>query len=177
MSKEKTKICGACMGEFPRSAFYPIKNVYLTSYCKPCVIKRSAEFASMHPEKRREYTKRARDKERGTEWGRAGQICETMQQRSRKRGWPRPEFSREEIYEIISGGKCEKTGITFDCQILPGSTRNPWTPSPDRIDPSRPYTKDNVQWVCAMYNFAKQEWTDEEVMRMARELVNQNGDF
>lgn len=30
---------------------------------------------------------------------------------------------------------------------------------------------------CAMYNFAKQEWTDEEVMQMARELVNQNGDF
>ena len=25
--------------------------------------------------------------------------------------------------------------------------------------------------------FAKQEWTDEEVMQMARELVNQNGDF
>ena len=177
MTLAETKTCLDCCKEFPSAEFYIIKGKYLASYCKPCNIKRSRRYSKENPEKRKEYVRRFREKERGTVWNKAGQVRETMVQQSRKRGWPPPEFTREEIYVIMLNGRCSKTGIPFNCDLREDGTRNPWAPSPDRIDSSKPYMKENVQWVCVMYNLAKQNWTDEEVMHMARELVNQNGDF
>ena len=53
-------------------------------------------------------------------------------------------------------GRCARTGVEM------GRIGDKWTsPSIDRIDPSRGYERDNVQWVCWRYNDAKSGMTDE----------------
>jgi hypothetical protein len=58
-------------------------------------------------------------------------------------------------------GKCAKTGVEM------GRIGDKWTsPSIDRIDSSRGYEKDNVQWVCWRYNDAKSNMNDDEFVAM-----------
>lgn len=78
------------------------------------------------------------------------------------------------IENQLALGTCKRTGLPFNFKqgnydILGG--RNPWFPSIDRIDSDLDYTETNCQIVCSMYNFAKQTWSDTEVLKMARALV------
>lgn len=62
--------------------------------------------------------------------------------------------------------KCEVTGIEFELRDMATksttnySNRKPLTPSVDRIDPHKGYTKDNCRVVCWWYNLAKSNWDD-----------------
>ncbi len=78
-----------------------------------------------------------------------------------------PEFI-EQLW-IEQGGKCKITGIPLTC----GTTYKNHTWSLDRIDNSKPYTKDNVQIVSKTYNMVKATRTDEE-MQLIAYLVSQN---
>lgn len=69
----------------------------------------------------------------------------------------------------IDIGHCEQTGIAFD--MSQGNGRSPWTPSFDRIDNSKGYTKDNTQIVVWAYNAAKGEGTDSDVLRLCKALI------
>lgn len=62
---------------------------------------------------------------------------------------------------------CPRTGINFS--ILDGWSM--YSPSLDRIDPSRGYVKDNVQVVTWWYNSAKQRLTDHELEQLCRRVV------
>lgn len=67
-------------------------------------------------------------------------------------------------------GRCSKTGVKF---VLPQvARRNPWSPSIDRIDSSKGYTKDNIQLVCWIYNISKYVWDDKCVTKFAKTLIN-----
>lgn len=174
MSSKKCPDCGI---EKDYSEFYPIREKYLTTYCKPCVGVRSAEYRRQHPGLTTASARKNKAKNRGTAWGRAGAIREGMVQRSKGKFDP-PEFSRAEIFDIINGGRCERTGMRFEFSTGDSKSRNPWTPVPDRIDSTLGYTKANVQWVCNMYNAAKQSWTNEEVDKMLNSIYNfRPGDF
>jgi len=73
------------------------------------------------------------------------------------------DISTPLMHEIWSQqeGRCAKTGVEM------GRIGDKWTsPSIDRIDSSRGYTKDNVQWVCWRYNDAKSNMTDGEFIAM-----------
>lgn len=74
-------------------------------------------------------------------------------------------------------GVCEVTGIPFDLDP-PGenSFRSRFTPSIDRIDPRLGYVTSNVQFVVDAYNSAKGQGTHDEVLRLARAIV-ERGDF
>lgn len=76
---------------------------------------------------------------------------------------------RARIEKIITTGFCEVTGLPFS--KLDG-TANPWAPSLDRRDSSRGYTTDNVQVVCAAYNYAKSEWSAGVLLTLARAIVD-----
>lgn len=60
---------------------------------------------------------------------------------------------------------CEATGLEFS--LDPNS---PWAMEVDRKNPLLGYTMDNCRMVCAIYNRAKMQWTDADVMRMANAL-------
>ena len=62
---------------------------------------------------------------------------------------------------------CEVTGLPLE----PTGNKTPWTVHVDRKVPSLGYTKDNCRLVCATYNLAKRHWTDEDVLKMARNLI------
>lgn len=65
-----------------------------------------------------------------------------------------------EIWEKQQG-KCAKTGVEM------GRIGDKWTsPSIDRIDSSRGYEHDNVQWVCWRYNDAKSNMNDDQFVAM-----------
>ena len=111
--------------------------------------------------KKGEWSRGWRERNHGTVKYRAGKIMEGMVARSKKKGFPYPTISRADI-EIAIQGVCAKTGIPFEFDRSQYS-KSPWTPVPDRIDSTKPYTPDNVQWVCHMYNSMKQEYTDVEI--------------
>lgn len=81
------------------------------------------------------------------------------------------------IEKKLTAGVCERTGLSFDYKL--GivdclDSRNPYFPSIDRIDSSLGYTETNCQLVCVIYNYAKNEWRDADVLKMAIALVNKN---
>lgn len=167
------KFCPGCHETKSEEDFYKIRGKYLSTMCKPCDIKKAAEYGKANPERRKAYRAKHRERYAGTMEYRARQIHEGMVERSRRRGWARPEFTRQDVENAVRDGVCIKTGIPFDFSIF-DNHQNPWTPVPDRIDSSKPYTRDNVQWTCNMYNRMKSDWTDEEVLIMLQAYVRQN---
>lgn len=79
----------------------------------------------------------------------------------------------QDVTDRIAAGVCEATGILFDMKPGPDKHHaNPWAPSLDRRDSLKGYTADNVQVVCAAYNYAKSEWSSEVLLKLARAIVD-----
>lgn len=81
------------------------------------------------------------------------------------------ELSPEWILEKLSKGVCEVTGLPFTYGL---QARNPWSPSLDRIDPSKGYTLENTRVVLWIYNAAKNVFSDEDVLLMCQSVVNKS---
>lgn len=84
------------------------------------------------------------------------------------------------IQKKLDYGKCEQTGLPFSFtrginDALNG--RNPWFPSIDRINSSFGYNENNCQLVCCIYNLGKADWTDAEMLTMARAIVALNDEL
>lgn len=76
------------------------------------------------------------------------------------------------IEDIVIPSNCPKTGIPMIVHTERGKFYD--TPSIDRIDPKKGYTKGNIRFVCLWYNTAKLCFTDEEVMELCKKVV-ENG--
>jgi len=72
--------------------------------------------------------------------------------------------------DILKIGVCQVTKIPFDFSGI----RSPFIPSIDRIDSTKGYTTDNSQIVIFAYNLAKDHWSHDDVMMMAKALVQNN---
>lgn len=83
-------------------------------------------------------------------------------------------ITSEWIANKIDAGVCEVTGIAFDLSP-PNGRRRPFCPSLDQKIPGRGYTIENTQVVCWIYNAAKGNASHEDVMIMARALLNDTG--
>ena len=104
---------------------------------------------------------------------RAQRLYGNAQKRAKASGWPELDFGSTWIEEKILSGRCEVTGIPFDLVERRGGVHasNPWVPSIDRIDSTKPYSKENVQIVVYMYNVCKAEFSHEDVVRFCRMVV------
>ncbi len=104
---------------------------------------------------------------------RAQRLYGNAHKRSKANNWPAPDFSSSFIEEKILNGFCEVTGIPFDLDTKKSSshTKSPWVPSLDRIDNSKPYSKDNIQLVVFMYNVCKSEFRHEDVVKFCRSVA------
>lgn len=105
---------------------------------------------------------------------RAQRLHGNAQKRAKANGWPAPDFGSLWLEEKILAGVCEVTGIPFDLTSQTSSTvhaKNPWVPSIDRIDSSKPYVKDNVQLVVYMYNVCKAEFAHADVVKFCRAVA------
>jgi hypothetical protein len=102
---------------------------------------------------------------------RAQRLWGNAYKRAKSLGWPEPDFDTEWIYNKIIEGYCEATGIMFDLTSvtrLSNHAKNPWVPSIDRIDSSKPYLKNNVQIVVYMYNVCKAEFSHQDVITFCK---------
>jgi hypothetical protein len=105
---------------------------------------------------------------------RAQRLYGNAQKRAKEQGWPPPDFSSLWIEAKILDGVCQVTGISFDLHSQVADTvhaKNPWVPSIDRIDSSKPYSKDNIQVVVYMYNVCKAEFAHKDVVKFCRAVA------
>ena len=117
---------------------------------------------------RNEYSR----KYRNTLTGRTLRLLNSAKDRAKKKG----EFfqlTKDRVLKAVEKGVCEQTGIPF--ALVLGMGRRPFGPSIDKINPEFPYSDYNAQVVCNVYQFAKNEFTDEDVLTMAKALVQNNG--
>lgn len=84
------------------------------------------------------------------------------------------ELDREFIKAKLDKGICEVSGLEFEAKFSDVYKVHPYTPSLDRIDPDKGYTKDNTRMVCFIVNRAKSDWTDEILFTMAKGIVEYN---
>ncbi len=105
---------------------------------------------------------------------RAQRLHGNAQKRAVAMGWPPPDFDSVWIENKILAGVCEATGIEFDLETQTSKSvhaKNPWVPSIDRIDSSKPYLKENVQVVVYMYNVCKAEFGHADVVRFCKSVA------
>ena len=109
---------------------------------------------------------------RVTSKGRTSHLLSAAKDRAKKKG----EFfqlTKDRVLKAIEKGVCEQTGIPF--ALVSGMGLRPFGPSVDKINPEFPYSDYNAQVVCNVYQFAKNKFTDEDVLTMAKALVQNNG--
>lgn len=121
-----------------------------------------SKLSKAHVEKQ----KRWYEKSRKTAYGYCSIIYIRAKMNARRK---KIEFNItfEDIFEKIEKGYCEVTNIPFE---YTGVRYNPFAPSIDKIDPTKGYTKDNIQVVCLIYNRAKGINHHRDVIKMVRAL-------
>ena len=102
-----------------------------------------------------------------------GMIRETMTRLKRSAKSRGLEFTLTEewVRQKLADGRCEQTGIAFESNDREERHRSPWAFSIDRIDSNKGYIPENCQAVVWMYNAAKSEGSDHDVIRMAKALL------
>lgn len=155
------KKCTICHLEKPITEFYKNRK-WFDSKCKLCSINNANEWKNKNPEKRKEQLKKWRALNRGKYNYQAQMILSWMKQRSKKKNFQPPEWNLEEIKKIINEWYCEitKNKFTFNWNK---EYKDPYSPSPDRIDNNIWYTKQNTQWVCTIYNLMKNNFSKDSV--------------
>ena len=95
---------------------------------------------------------------------------QSAKERSRKRGL---EFDLTLDWLLdtakAQGFRCVLTGTRFFKEGLSGSQRDAYSPSLDRIDPSKGYTMDNVRIVTVAANIMLQDWGEGVLKQVAKD--------
>jgi len=114
-----------------------------------------------------------RDKQSRAAW-KANNTASYIYQRAKSRALRRGldfAITPEWVAERIAVGLCEVSGIPFTLDLGSVNAPNPWSPTIDRVDSSIGYLPGNCRMVVWVYNAAKNSWSDEVVMRLARALT------
>ncbi|MCK9468853.1 MAG: hypothetical protein M0Q49_05500 [Porticoccaceae bacterium] len=81
-------------------------------------------------------------------------------------------LTEHDIDLLLEGMTCSVTGLSLSFTKHEGdSLKNPWTPSLDRINRQLGYAAGNVRVVCWLFNHMRGDYSDENVMRVAKALV------
>jgi uncharacterized protein (DUF433 family) len=84
-------------------------------------------------------------------------------------------LSLEDIRDIWNNqnGKCAVTSLPLVCKTFDdGKNKNPYQASLDRINNNKGYSKDNVRFVCLIVNYARNNFSDEQVIEFFNKLAN-----
>ena len=167
---DETRECPKCKVERPFRQFSTkVSKItkdnlhYLAAECNKCQYKRKLE---RHGHSTAKYNKTQINKEKNTVEGRASRLYSNAKNRARN-SRKNIEFSltRDRVLELIKPMKCNVTNVDLSL-----GDRIPNSPSIDRIDSNLGYTNDNVQIVAQMYNFCKNNFTDEETINFLKKI-------
>lgn len=85
------------------------------------------------------------------------------------------DITYSDVLKLVRTGKCAVSGIPFDRRQKPTIQPDlPFRASLDRIDNTKGYIKDNIQVVCRIYNHAKWNWNSDDVITLAKALVEKH---
>lgn len=169
-----SKICTICNKEHPETMFYTRGDkTGLRSECKACSRKQricplcGAEHNSFYTKGKSDVCPTCYPLHR-----QAYQLWHAALYRS-KRGNLGFDIDVLDIYKQLKQ-PCPKTGHQFVLNEKGQNigNRNPYSPSLDKIDPTKGYTKDNCRVVCWWYNVTKQRYSDEEVLNLCKQIVS-----
>lgn len=185
MIDQLTKICKTCRIEKDRNDFYPVRKGLHPS-CKDCVklynrnryhIPKISEQVKLYAANKRktdpEYVRRElerSDKFYNSIHGRALTLLNGARQRANKRN---EDFTvtYEHIRKALERGFCPMTGYMFVISRHNEKGMNPYAPSIDRIDRTKPYSNENSRIVIWQYNMAKGQLTDSEFLEICLAVV------
>jgi|GEM_PF-3282481 len=109
----------------------------------------------------------------------AGVLFRSARSRVRLRGSTEKiafDLTAEWIRVRLEKGVCEVTGLPFKMPDGAGkSGPTCYSPTLDRVVPSKGYTPENTRLVIHSFNAAKNDGTDADVLKMARALVEIHG--
>jgi len=93
-------------------------------------------------------------------------VANAARSRAREAGFP-CAIDAHDIDKLLvdQHWRCAVTGVDL-VSPQPGTTRDPFGPSLDRIVPAMGYVVGNVRIVCNMVNFAMNEWGEAAFYRM-----------
>lgn len=90
--------------------------------------------------------------------------------RARRRGEPFG-LTLGHVEELVEPMICAVSGLPLVWDGPSPGHGAPWAPSPDKIDPAQFYVDGNVRIVANMFNNARGDGPDEDVLRVARALM------
>jgi len=149
------KLCFKCKEIKPAEMFNKDKKAKdgLYGYCKICNKENTAK----------NYI---------TPQGRASKLISTMHENKQgKRATMEKTITKNDILPILEAGRCQLTDLPFDFMPSNKTSTNPYSPSLDRIDSQKGYTKENCRIVLSMVNFALGENDDETALPILKALV------
>lgn len=111
-------------------------------------------------------------------WARANparMLLGQAKQRSKRLGVP-CSLTEQDVEAMLESQVCAVTGIRlyFDRIDSSESLKNPWAPSLDRIERHLGYVAGNVRVVCWLFNHMRCDYSDEDVLMVARALTEAN---
>ncbi len=104
---------------------------------------------------------------RMTPENRAEYLLSRARVSSKKRGHPPPTIKIRDLLPSLTRGTCDLTGLPFEPDPGVLKRRSPYTPSIDRIDSSKPYTKKNFRVVLWAINSGCGTWGLETYLKIA----------
>jgi hypothetical protein len=137
--------------------------------------KKRAEYYQANKEKWQQYHKNWSQLNKSMPERRAKLMITFAKSRAKKFGVPF-DLDANFILDRLKMGICEVTGIQFVLHDgSDGSKKvHPYSPSLDRIKAGAGYTKDNVRVVVYIYNIARSEYSDQQVLEFAKALVTRS---
>lgn len=158
----ETKHCPICNTTKPLSAFYKHKNRKdgHSGQCAECIKAFSKKWYKDTIEERKEYTRK--NKEKKKEYNiqrRDNNSLSGIKRRAKLKGIP---FDLT-LEDVSNYSVCP----VFGKELIRSDSNTPFSPSVDRVDPTKGYTKDNIQILSNKANKMKQDATPEELLMFA----------
>ena len=166
VAAETERKCAGCGIVKPLSEFYKnqpsIGGGYRTK-CKACCRAKSSDWRSRPGAKARVSASHVAYRRKN----RARTLCFLAKYRAALKGL---EYSldehREELQRVIDAGVCQVTGLPLN--LDGGKTWD--SPSLDRIDPTKGYTRENVRIVLYSVNVMANLWGENKILEIARAI-------
>lgn len=178
--RNRTYTCRSCNAAKGR-AFYAKNSKHVIETAKarrhrnPKLIRDYWQgWRDANPGKASEYTKASYTRTYMDIDRRAAKMAQTCKANCKFRGIEY-DLPLEWFVEKLRTGFCEVTGLPFDLSLPPRTQRGcrtlSFAPSIDRIERGGPYTAANVRMVVFIFNVARSDFPDRDLLTLARALL------
>lgn len=186
----ETKTCTLCKQQKSSDLFIKNRKKQPGSWCRDCANRyrrdkgynaysnRDKYLATFQKELRKTpenkaYEKNFRQHYKQTLSGTASTLLSGVKSRAKAKGLE-SDLDLAWVEERLGPLKCEATGVDLVLEVDNGVCHSAFRPSIDRIDNGKGYTKDNCRVVSVIFNKAKSDYNDADVLKMARGLLQRN---